>query len=168
MKRENKLGYGLARLFLVVVCVMVLTGCTPLSAGFIEAQDGVYVLTIPQKCERKIVNVSVAYYSDGSEPNPDLWAASAELDAASNRVVLFQPNDGYTTEGDVGGIDFSRELTIGWGEGEDDSPGGVTGILAGLEPGKVLWASGITSTEKYEQDTSQAIPGTHRCVIKTG
>ena len=137
-------------------------GCTPVSAGFIAVTDGVYTLTIPERCGRKIVSVSVAYYS-ATEPSPDLWVASAEVEVASNHVVLFQPNDGYVTEGDASGIDFSKELTIGWGEGATDSPGGVTGVLGTLGPDDVLWTNGITTAGELDRQISSAVPGSYRC-----
>jgi hypothetical protein len=158
----------LACLLFACGCALGLAGCTPVSAGFITTKDGGYVLTIPERCGLKIVNVSVAYYTDGSEPNPDLWAATAELDLASNQVILFQPNDGYKTEGDPTKVDFTRELDIGWGEGENDSPAGAAGVLADLGPDQVLWANGITSSGDYDRETTGGMPGGYRCVEKEG
>lgn len=154
MARKNGLSRRLAGLFLACGCAVALTGCSPVSMGFIAPQDGGYVLSIPERCGLKVVSIDVAYYTESADPSPHLWVATATSDTASNEVVLFQPNDGYATEGDANEIDFTKELTIGWEEGTDGASAGVTGVLADLGEDEVLWANGITSVNDYDQQTS--------------
>jgi hypothetical protein len=134
-------------------CLLLVSGCTPLSAGFVAVDGGKYVLQIPEECDLKIVGV-VVFYAGDDYSGTSLWEAKADFEDASNRVVLFEPNVGYAATGDASAIDFSRELGVGWGEGESDMPGGVNGVLADLEPGEVLWIDGIVSADSYKAAVS--------------
>ncbi|MDR1768120.1 MAG: hypothetical protein LBR32_06810 [Propionibacteriaceae bacterium] len=133
---------------LLVLCVTVLAGCSPLSAGFVAVEDGRYVLEIPEACGMRIFHVGVAYL-EGSGSEGDFWAADAEPGMAANRVVLFEPNDGYVATGDGASVDVGRSVVMKWDEAADGGPGFVSGVLGDLAPGRVLWREDMLSADDY-------------------
>lgn len=146
-----------------MACALALAGCTPASLGYVTAKDGVYTLTIPERCGMNISRVTVNY-DDDDDVDSNLWSATSDAGGAANSVVLFQPNDGYSTEGDPTVIDLARPLSITWVENPGDGLGAVSGVLSTLGPDDVLSQNGITSFDDYERQTvTLAVPGTFRC-----
>ncbi len=161
------LGRGV-KAALVGAAVLLLVGCSEVSPAYVTVDGGVFTLTIPSNCSSKITDVIVKYSRDDGTSFDELttvWSAEVDPGHVANEVILFQPNDGFSTERSVLAIDTSKELVVSWSEQTESGTvfvGDLVGVLDDVGDEDVLWNDGITTRDTYDGEVS-APWGQFRC-----
>ena len=141
-------------LALAAVCVVALGGCRPYPRGYIVPENGEFVLKMIPGCDSTFTQVEVGYQSYASGPaygatdEERVWSVSFRDPAGVSEVELFSQPANADSEFLIPDIDWSREVMVRWTERGDFS-GRVSGVLADIEPGFVLWQGGFEDAREF-------------------
>jgi len=131
-----------------------MTGCGPTPRGYIVPDSGGYVLKMIPGCDSVFSQVIVSYLSDanGQSYGPDdlktVWCATFADGAGVPEVRLFSSPANADSQLFVTDVDLTREVLVWWNEA-DTVGGAVSGVLADIKPGNVLWYGGFEDAQEF-------------------